>query len=103
MEVRQKHRPFKTSEEVTVMARTQESAGKDQERGNGPAEAIADAVLLPVNIARRLLPDRGLPVYLGIGALIVADVIEWPVAVAAGLGYVALKGWRRTPAASESS
>jgi hypothetical protein len=103
MEVRQKHQPCGTAEEVAVMARTQEAAGKNQERGNGPAEAIADAVLLPVNVARRVLPDRGLPVYLGIGALIVADVIEWPVAVAAGLGYVVLKGWRRTPETGEGS
>jgi hypothetical protein len=81
------------------MARTQESAAPEP---GGPAETIANVVALPVDVARQVLPQRGLPVYLGIGALTVANVIEWPVAVAAGLGYVALRGWKR-PAAAEGS
>lgn len=74
--------------------------------GTGPAttqrivDIAAGALLLPVAVARRVLPDRELPVYLGAGALAVAGVVDWPVAVAAGLGYSAIKRWgghRREP------
>jgi hypothetical protein len=58
------------------------------------ADKIASGVLLPVDVARRVLPDTSLPVYLGLGALAVADVIGWPVAVASGIGYAVLKRWR---------
>ncbi|WP_190814200.1 hypothetical protein [Saccharopolyspora pogona] len=64
------------------------------------ADQIAAAVLLPVDVARRVLPENGLPVYLGIGALVLVDLIEWPVAVAAGLGYYVLKRWRPQSAAT---
>ena len=60
----------------------------------GVADQIAMAVLLPVDVARRVLPENGTPVYLGIGALALVDLIDWPVALAAGLGYYALKRWR---------
>lgn len=62
------------------------------------ADRIGQAVLFPVAVAQRVLPERDLPVYLGAGALAVAGLIDWPVAVAAGLGYAALKRWRRPPA-----
>ncbi len=59
------------------------------------ADQIAAGVLLPVAVARRVLPDRDLPVYLGVAALAVADVVDWPVAVASVLGYAAVRRWRR--------
>jgi hypothetical protein len=61
--------------------------------GRTTADQIAGYVLLPVSVARRVLPDRELPVYLGVGALAAVGVLEWPVAAAAGLGYAALKRW----------
>ncbi|MEV6227783.1 hypothetical protein AB0L88_07825 [Saccharopolyspora shandongensis] len=64
------------------------------------AEQIATAVLLPVDVARRVLPENGLPVYLGIGVLALVDLIDWPVAVAAGLGYYVLKRWRSPQSAT---
>ncbi|MEV0056341.1 hypothetical protein AB0H34_38385 [Saccharopolyspora shandongensis] len=58
------------------------------------ADQIASIVLLPVDVARRVLPENGLPVYLGLGAMAVVDLLDWPVAVAAGLGYFVLTRWR---------
>lgn len=63
------------------------------DHGQPVAEAVAGVVLLPVAVARRVLPERELPVYLGVGALAVVGIVDWPVAVAAGLGYAALKRW----------
>jgi hypothetical protein len=36
---------------------------------------------------------HGLPAYVGVGALAVAGVVEWPVAAAAGAGVAALRRW----------
>lgn len=56
------------------------------------AEAAARAVALPIATARRVLPARGgLPLYLGLGALGVAGVLEWPVALGVGVGYAVLR------------
>lgn len=95
--------------------RTAESAGKTPERQatathNEPTEegrtlsvsvpssldrvvsGAANAVLLPVAVARRVLPAKGgLPLYLGLGALGVADVLDWPVAIGIGVGYAVLR------------
>lgn len=58
-----------------------------------PDRAI-DIAMLPVAAGRRLLAGRsGLPVYVGLGVLAVADIIELPVAAAAGVGYAALRRW----------
>jgi hypothetical protein len=57
------------------------------------ADRVGDAVLFPVAVARRVLPEHDLPVYLGVGALAIAGVIDWPIAAAAGLGYAAVKRW----------
>lgn len=59
----------------------------------GVLEQAATAAMLPVTVARQLLPDNPVPVALGAGALAVAGVIEWPVAAAVGLGYLALRRW----------
>lgn len=56
------------------------------------ASGVADAALLPVAVARQVLPaKRGLPLYLGLGALGAAEVLEWPVAVGIGVGYAVLR------------
>jgi hypothetical protein len=81
------------------MAATQVSTARQASERR--VETIADAVALPLDVVRQSLPQRGLPVYLGLGALTVANVIEWPIAIAAGLGYVALREWKR-PAAAET-
>ncbi|MHB2022068.1 MAG: hypothetical protein ACYCO3_01860 [Mycobacteriales bacterium] len=55
-------------------------------------DAVVNVLLLPVTVLRQALPDNEVPVLLGAAALAVVDVIDWPVAAAAGLGYAA---WRR--------
>jgi len=47
-----------------------------------------------VTLAQRLLPASPTPVALATGALALAGLVEWPVAAALGLGYLALRGWR---------
>jgi hypothetical protein len=56
-------------------------------------EQAAAAIATPFTLARQLLPDSPVPVALGAGALVLAGAIEWPVAAAIGLGYVALRRW----------
>lgn len=57
------------------------------------ATGAMNAVLLPVALARRILPAKhGLPLYAGLGLLGATDVIEWPVAVGIGIGYAVLRG-----------
>jgi hypothetical protein len=80
------------------VAKTQES----QETGRPVTQVIADTMALPFDVVREALPQRGLPVYVGLGALTVANLIDLPIAIAAGLGYVALRGWRR-PGAEASA
>jgi hypothetical protein len=60
-----------------------------------PMVEVATALTLPFTLARQLLPDNPVPVVLGAGALAAAGVIEWPVAAAVGLGYLALRRWHR--------
>ena len=45
--------------------------------------------------AQRLLPGGPVPAVLGGSALALAGVIDWPVVAAIGVGYVALRRWRR--------
>ncbi|WP_171170530.1 hypothetical protein [Streptomyces sp. I05A-00742] len=61
-----------------------------------PVDSVAGtalkAVKLPVTAAQRILPAKGgLPLYLGVGALGVAGVLEWPVAAGIGIGYAVLR------------
>lgn len=56
-------------------------------------EQAAAAVAVPFTLGRQLLPDNPVPVALGAGALVLAGAIEWPVAAAIGLGYLALRRW----------
>ena len=66
-----------------------------------PARQVGDLVagatdyaIGGIGTARRVLDSRGgLPAYVGTGALAVAGVLEWPVAVGVGAGYAALRRW----------
>ncbi len=56
------------------------------------ASGAANAALLPVAVARQVLPAKGgLPLYLGLGVLGAVDVLEWPVAIGIGVGYAVLR------------
>lgn len=60
------------------------------------AHNAAHVALLPVSVAREVLPAKGgLPLYLGLGALGAFGVIEWPVAVGIGAGYAVLRRFGR--------
>lgn len=58
-----------------------------------PMVEVATALALPFTLARQLLPDNPAPVALSAAALAAAGLIEWPVAAAVGLGYLALRRW----------
>jgi hypothetical protein len=52
----------------------------------------ASVLMAPVIVARKVLPAKGgLPLYLGLGALGAAGVLEWPVALGVGIGYAVLR------------
>lgn len=56
--------------------------------------ASVAAAKMPVTAARRITSaENGLPVYVGLGALVVVGVAEWPVIAAAGAGVAALRRW----------
>jgi hypothetical protein len=56
------------------------------------ASAAGSVVMAPVAVARKVLPAKGgLPLYLGLGALGVAGVLEWPVVLGVGIGYAVLR------------
>ncbi|MFD7502907.1 hypothetical protein [Streptomyces sp. NPDC059850] len=64
------------------------------------AMATANVASVPIRTARRVLPAKGgLPLYLGLGAMGVEGVLEWPIAVGVGLGYAVL---RNPPPGSET-
>jgi hypothetical protein len=62
-------------------------------RDHRTSEQLVDALTAPLAVAQRVLPDNPVPVALGAGALALAGLIDWPVAAAIGLGYVALRRW----------
>ncbi len=56
------------------------------------ASGVMDAAMAPIAVARRVLPTKkGLPLYLGLGVLGAAEVLEWPVAIGIGVGYAVLR------------
>ncbi len=57
-------------------------------------DQLAGVLTAPVTLAQRLLPPSPTPVALATSALALAGLVEWPVAAALGLGYLALRGWR---------
>lgn len=61
------------------------------ERAPGLVDELTTLAMLPVDVARRVLPERRLPFYLGVGALAVVGVVEWPVVLAAGMAWEALR------------
>lgn len=69
------------------------------------AHNAAHVALLPVSVARQVLPAKGgLPLYLGLGALGAFGVLEWPVAVGIGAGYAILRrAGRLNPPASSGA
>lgn len=69
------------------------AAGESAQR-TGLADQIASAVLLPMDVARKVLPANEPLVYLGVGALALFDVIGWPAAAATGVGYFLVRRWR---------
>ncbi len=63
--------------------------------GSTPAlDQLATILNAPVTLAQRVLPNSPVPVALGASALLLAGIVEWPVAGALGLGYLALRNWR---------
>lgn len=59
-----------------------------------PLDRAMDMAMLPVAAAGRVLSAKGgLPVYVGLGVLAVVDVVDWPVAAAAGVGYAVFRRW----------
>ncbi|SED08620.1 hypothetical protein SAMN04490356_6848 [Streptomyces melanosporofaciens] len=57
-----------------------------------PAMTTASVATMPIRTARRILPAKGgLPLYLGLGAMGLAGVLEWPIAVGVGVGYAVLR------------
>jgi biotin transporter BioY len=59
------------------------------------AEQLAAVLTTPLAVAQRVIPTSPVPVALGTGALVLAGIVEWPIAGAVGLGYLALRTWRR--------
>jgi len=65
----------------------------------GP-EQVLRTVTAPLAVLAGAVPPGPIPVAPGTGALAaVAGVIEWPIAAAAGLGYLVVRRWRYQPAA----
>ena len=70
------------------------SAGSRQlVRTSDLADGVGDVLLAPLRVAGRVLPTSRTSVVLGVAALTVVGALDWPVAVAAGLGYEALRRW----------
>lgn len=63
--------------------------------GGSAAEQLLRSVTGPLSTVLRALPRSPLPVALGTGALVVAGVLDLPVAGALGLGYLTLRTWRQ--------
>lgn len=61
-----------------------ENTGQDQAEKTAGEQAAQE----PTETAGQAPPAKsGLPVYAGLGALVVIGLIDWPVAAAAALGY----------------
>jgi|NGEPerStandDraft_6_1074524.scaffolds.fasta_scaffold10329_3 biotin transporter BioY len=63
-------------------------------RRSGTLDQAATVLTAPLALAQRMLPASPVPVALGAGALALAGAVDWPLAGAIGLGYLALRGWR---------
>ena len=57
-------------------------------------DATVAVAKVPVTAARRVASaGNGLPIYMGLGALAVAGIAEWPVVATAGVGLAAMRHW----------
>lgn len=56
--------------------------------------SVGDLLTAPLEAAGRVIPDSPVPVVLGAAALALGGAIDWPVAGAIGIGYLALRRWR---------
>jgi hypothetical protein len=91
----------KKSSPAASKAETAETAHASVEEGHTVTVTVpldrmvgtaASVVMAPVIVARKVLPAKGgLPLYLGLGALGAAGVLEWPVALGVGIGYAVLR------------
>jgi hypothetical protein len=72
-----------------------EAPGQPEVRPAAPVlSTVAAAAAAPVAAARRVLATKGgLPLYVGLGGLALAGIIDWPVALAAGTGYGLARFW----------
>jgi hypothetical protein len=70
---------------------------KHDDRAEGLEELRTTALAaakLPIVAGREAVRTaHGLPAYVGVGALAVAGVVEWPLAAAAGAGVAVLRRW----------
>ncbi len=55
--------------------------------------SVGDLLTAPLAVAGRVIPNSPVPVVLGAAALALAGAIDWPVAGAIGIGYLALRRW----------
>ena len=61
---------------------------------NIPLDEAIEMAEFPVRLTGRMLSSKGgIPLYAGLGILAAAQIIEWPVAAAAGVGYAVLRRW----------
>lgn len=74
-----------------VRAGTARSAARTS---SGPVvDELTRALLVPVQVAQKVLPNHRVPVYLGAAALAMVGILEWPVALGAGIAWEALRRW----------
>ncbi len=69
-------------------------ASDTEDHVSQPSSSLIRTATAPFAAAAAVVPAGPVPVALGAGALAVAGVIEWPIAAAIGLGYLALRRWR---------
>jgi hypothetical protein len=74
-----------------------------ERRGPSLTAAAGDLLALPFTLAWKVLPDNLVALALAGGALAIAGVVEWPAVAAGGLGYAALRRWRRPSATGPSA
>lgn len=79
---------------TTTTSRSGDDRSEPQSAALTAGRYLRDVVTVPLDGLRRVTPDSPVPVALAAGALAVGGIIEWPVAGAIGLGYLALRRWR---------
>lgn len=78
--------------------RTTAAAGHQHDITMNVPRRVVEVAETPFVIAGRVLPaKKGLPVYVGLGALAVVEAISWPVAVGIGIAYESIRRWGPRP------